>query len=127
VAHTHRRSGSTATPAAPKAAPSSAGNASPWGATTASSSGAVTAGGPGRIFVQRAGKLVPVPVKVGLIADTQATVTSLRGTLGASDQVVIGDDAAANAKRGAPSGGNPLSGQNARSAGGRGGPLGGAR
>ncbi|HTJ27228.1 MAG TPA: efflux RND transporter periplasmic adaptor subunit [Candidatus Limnocylindria bacterium] len=120
----NRRRATATTNAAPKT-----GNAaSPWGATTASSGGAVTSGGTGRIFVRRAGKLVPVPVKVGLVADTQATVTPLRGTLGATDQVVVGDDAAASAKRGAASTGNPLSGQAARpAAGGRGGPLGGAR
>jgi HlyD family secretion protein len=104
-------------------------SSSPWGATSASSGGAVTAGSRGRIFVLRGGKLVPVPVKVGLVGDTQASVTPLRGTLGAGDQVVIGDNAAATATRGARSGsGNPLSGQNARpQGGGRGGPLGGAR
>jgi HlyD family secretion protein len=99
---------------------------SPWGTTSATSAGAVTPGGNGRIFVLRAGKLVPVPVKVGLVGDTQASVTLLRGTLGASDQVVIGDNAAASASRGARSG-NPLSGQSGPQPGGRGGPLGGAR
>ncbi|HYZ16032.1 MAG TPA: efflux RND transporter periplasmic adaptor subunit [Candidatus Acidoferrum sp.] len=124
----HKRSGTTAAPANTTAKPAQSGG-SPWGATSATSSGAVTPGANGRIFVLRAGKLVPVPVKVGLVGDTQASVTPLRGTLGAGDQVVIGDNAAATATRGARSGsGNPLSGQNARpQGGGRGGPLGGAR
>ena len=65
---------------------------SPWGATSASSGGAVTAGSFGRIFVQRGGKLVPVPVKVGLVGDTQASVTPLRGTLDENDMVVTGDN-----------------------------------
>jgi HlyD family secretion protein len=126
TARGHR--GGNATAKAPaKPAASNSGNGSPWGATSASSSGAVTPGGTGRIFVQRGGKLVPVPVKVGLIADTQATVTPLRGTLGASDQAVIGDNAAAGASRAARGAGNPLSGQAPSAPGGRGGPLGGAR
>jgi HlyD family secretion protein len=128
----HRRGGTAGTSAPSGAAPST--NAtksaqpggSPWGATTAASAGAVTPGGGGRIFVLRAGKLVPVPVKVGLVGDTQASVTPLRGTLGTSDQVVIGDNAAASASRAARSG-NPLSGQAGPQPGGRGGPLGGAR
>ncbi len=59
--------------------------ASPWGATGASSGGAVTSGGRGRIFVLRGGKPVPVPVTVGLVGETQASVTPLRGTLSADD------------------------------------------
>jgi HlyD family secretion protein len=69
-----------------------AASASPWGATNGSSGGAVTAGSFGRIFVLRGGNLLPVPVKVGLVGDTQASVTPLRGTLGANDQVVTGDN-----------------------------------
>lgn len=128
-ANGRRRSGANGASSASNASKGSQSSGSPWGATTASSAGAVTAGGNGRIFVLRAGKPVPVPVKVGLVSDTQATVTPLRGTLGANDQVVVGDSAAASASRGARAGsGNPLSGQSARpAAGGRGGPLGGAR
>jgi HlyD family secretion protein len=99
-------------------------NASPWGQTSAASSGAVTPGGTGRIFVQRGGALVPVRVKIGLVADTQASVTPLRGTLSANDQVVVGDSSGASGAKSA-SGGNPLTGGNQRGAGGRGGPLGG--
>ena len=101
-----------------------AGNtASPWGQTSGANSGAVTPGGFGRIFVQRANGLVAVPVKIGLIADTQASVTPLRGTLSANDQVVIGDSSSASGSKGA-SAGNPLTGGSQRAPGGRGGPLG---
>ncbi|HWT05256.1 MAG TPA: efflux RND transporter periplasmic adaptor subunit [Xanthomonadales bacterium] len=99
-------------------------NASPWGQTSAASSGAVTPGGTGRIFVQRGNGLVPVRVKIGLVADTQASVTPLRGTLSANDQVVIGDSAGASGSKKA-SGGNPLTGGNQSAPGGRRGPLGG--
>jgi|GEM_PF-262986 len=107
-----------------------ASNASPWGATSASSGGAVTPGATGRIFVLRGGKLQPVPVKVGLVADTQASVTPLRGTLGATDEVVTGDNSTTSSSRGSSAGGNPLAGGQQRGPGGqggRGGTLGGAR
>ncbi|MEA2784546.1 MAG: HlyD family secretion protein [Candidatus Eremiobacteraeota bacterium] len=99
-------------------------NASPWGQTSGASSGAVTAGGTGRIFVQRGSALVPVRVKIGLIADTQASVTPLRGTLSANDQVVIGDSAGTSGSKKATAG-NPLTGGNQSAPGGRRGPLGG--
>ena len=74
----------------------------------------MTPGGTGRIFVQRGNGLVPVRVKIGLVADTQASVTPLRGTLSANDQVVIGDNSAgASGSKGA-SAGNPLAGGNQR-------------
>ncbi|MEA2721132.1 MAG: HlyD family secretion protein [Candidatus Eremiobacteraeota bacterium] len=104
---------------------SASSSASPWGATSASSGGAVTPGATGRIFVLRGGKLQPVPVKVGLVADTQASVTPLRGTLSASDQVVTGDNASASSSRGSSSNSNPLAGGQQR--GGQGGPGGGQR
>jgi HlyD family secretion protein len=72
---------------------------SPWGATTGSSGGAVTAGSLARIFVQRGGALTPVPVKVGIVGDTSVAVTPLRGTLSASDEVVIGDSRSATNPR----------------------------
>jgi HlyD family secretion protein len=100
------------------------GNASPWGQTSGASAGAVTAGGTGRIFVQRGGALVPIRVKIGLVADTQASVTPLRSTLSANDQVVIGDSAGASGSKRA-SAGNPLTGGNQSAPGGRRGPLGG--
>jgi len=95
-------------------------SASPWGSTNASSGGAVTAGAAGRIFVLRGGTLQPVPVKVGLVGATQASVTPLRGTLGDTDQVITGDNRSSSnsASRGGSSA-NPLAGTQ-RSAGGRG-------
>ncbi len=102
---------------------------SPWGATSASSGGAVTAGGRGRIFVLRGGKPVPVPVTVGLVGETQASVTPLRGTLSANDGVIIGDSGSSAGSRSA-SGGNPLAGGQQRGGpggGGSRGTLGGAR
>ncbi|HEY0380901.1 MAG TPA: efflux RND transporter periplasmic adaptor subunit [Candidatus Elarobacter sp.] len=103
------------------------GNASPWGQTSGASTGAVTPGGSGRIFVQRGGALVPVRVKIGLVADTQASVTPLRGTLTADDQVVTADSSSASGSK-STSARNPLTGGNqsgAGAAGGRRGPLGG--
>jgi HlyD family secretion protein len=101
-------------------------NASPWGNTGASSSGAVTAGSTGRIFVERAGKLTMVPVKVGLVNETEASVTPLRGTLSTSDQVVTGDSHGASSSHTAAR--NPLTGSTTPAGGGgRGGALGGAR
>jgi HlyD family secretion protein len=101
---------------------------SPWGQTLTASSGAVTSGSTGRVFVDHNGALRPVPVKVGLVNDTTASVTPLRGTLAAGDQVVVGDNAATHGSRTAASG-NPLTGNQRGPAagGGRGGPLGGAR
>ncbi|MEA2666069.1 MAG: HlyD family secretion protein [Candidatus Eremiobacteraeota bacterium] len=119
--------GATSANAKPAASGGGASAASPWGATGASSGGAVTSGGRGRIFVLRGGKLVPVPVTVGLVGETQASVTPLRGTLSADDAVVIGDSSSSGSR--SASGGNPLAGgqQRGGQAGGRGGALGGAR
>ncbi len=126
-----RSNGTTAATAAkPAANGGGASAASPWGAAGASSGGAVTSGGRGRIFVLRGGKPVPVPVTVGLVGETQASVTPLRGTLSADDAVIIGDSSSSTGSRSA-SGGNPLAGGQQRGgpggAGGRGGALGGAR
>ncbi len=103
-------------------------SSSPWGATSASSGGAVTAGSRGRIFVLRGAKLTPVPVQVGLVADTQATVTPLRGQILADDQIVIGDNQTTHASRSTRSS-SPFGTQQGPSqqGGGRGGALGGAR
>jgi HlyD family secretion protein len=101
---------------------------SPWGATTASSGGAVTSGSRGRIFVLRGGKLTPIPVNVGLVGQTQASVTPLRGEIASSDQVVVGDNASARASHAGANGTNPFAmGQQRGGYGGRGGALGGAR
>jgi HlyD family secretion protein len=105
--------------AAPKQ--SAAAQASPWGATSASSGGAVTSGATGRIFVLRGGKPQPVPVKVGLVGETQASVTPLRGTLGGNDQVVTGDNRSSSGASSGASTRNPLGGATG------GGPRGGGR
>jgi len=89
--------------------------ASPWGATSAGASAGVAPGGTGVVFVQTNRKLAPVRVKIDLVSGTQAAVTPLRGSLGAGDQVVIGDASAA-AQSGTRSGSNGA---------GAGGPMGG--
>ncbi len=120
--------GANATTAAKPAGTGAASTASPWGATSAASGGAVTSGGRGRIFVLRGGKPVVVPVTVGLVGETQASVSPLRGTLGASDGVIVGDSSSSSGSH-AAGGGNPLAGGQQR--GGPGGSsrsaLGGAR
>jgi HlyD family secretion protein len=98
------------------------GSASPWGATSASSGGAVTSGATGRIFVLRNGKPQMVFVKVGLVGETQASVTPLRGTLDGTDQVITGDNRGSKgaSSANASSMRNPLGGNT-------GGPRGGGR
>ncbi len=119
--------GNAATGNAPASAKTGAqgasGSASPWGATSASSGGAVTSGSVGRIFVLRGGKPQMVLVKVGLVGETQASVTPLRGTLDGTDQVITGDNRTSRGSSSASAGAmrNPLGG------GGTGGPRGGGR
>ena len=99
------------------------GSASPWGATGASSGGAVTAGSVGRIFVLRGGKPQVVLVKVGLVGETQASVSPLRGTLDGTDQVITGDNRTSRGSSSASAGAmrNPLSGSQGGPRGGYGG------
>jgi hypothetical protein len=88
----------------------------------------VTPGSRGRVFVLRNGNVVPVPVQVGLVSETQATVTPLRGTLGAGDQVVTADNASVRTAHASGSAGNPLSGMQRSPGGfGRGGAIGAGR
>lgn len=114
---------------APSAAPNPAraAGSSPWGATGASSGGAVTAGGRGRIFVLRGGKLVPIPVQVGLVGDTQASVEPLRGEIADDDRIVVGDDRGSTRAARGGNGGSPFAQQRGAAGYGRGGALGGAR
>jgi HlyD family secretion protein len=85
---THRRAPGTA--AAP--APGTNAGAAPWGSTLGASSSSVVAGSQGRVFVQRNGKLVRVPVAITLISGTQAAVAPAGdATLVAGDLVVTGD------------------------------------
>ena len=83
--------GAKPAPAVSGAPSNGANGASPWGATGSATGGAATAGSTGRVFVDRGGKLTPVPVTIGIVGDTEASVTPLRGTLTAGDQIVIGD------------------------------------
>jgi HlyD family secretion protein len=118
---THRRTagatgaaGSTGTRSAKSGAAAPAANAAPWGNTTGSASAAIVAGSQGRVFVQRNGKLVRVPVSITLVSGTQAAVAPAGdATLVAGDQVVTGDGAAApaHAQR-TQTAGNPLTGGN---------------
>jgi hypothetical protein len=52
---------------------------------------ALPSGTNGRLFVERAGRLVAVPVQIILTATTQAAVKPLSGTLLVNDAVVTGD------------------------------------
>ncbi len=82
----------------------------------------MTPGATGRIFVLRGGKLQPIPVTVGLVGATQASVTPLRGTLSASDSVVTGDNHGnSGASRGASTSSNPFAGMQGRGGSGGGG------
>jgi HlyD family secretion protein len=96
------------------AAPSGAASngASPWGNTTGSASAAIVAGSNGRVFVQRNGKLVRVPISIVLVSGTQAAVAPAGdATLAAGDQVVTGGGATAQPRTArTQTGGNPLTG-----------------
>ena len=115
-----RRPRNAASPnaASPNAAASN--GASPWGSTTGSASTPIVAGSQGRIYVQRNGKPVRVPVSIQLISGTQAAVAPAGdATLAAGDQVVTGGGA--NAKSGTRAqrpAGNPLTGGGAAAGGG---------
>jgi HlyD family secretion protein len=61
------------------------------GATMGAGATALPAGSRGRVFVERSGALVAVPVQIVLTAATQAAVKPVSGTLQAGDAVVIGD------------------------------------
>ena len=66
--------------------------AGPWGATLGSSATPAGAGASGRIFVQRNGKLVRVPVSIVMTAGAQAAVVPAGdAALAAGDLVVTGD------------------------------------
>lgn len=104
----HRTNGTHRAPSAT----GSATGANPWGATTGSASSAIVAGAQSRVFAERNGKLVRIPVSVSLVSGTQAAVAPAGdATLVAGDLVVTGDGAAtpARAQR-APAAANPLTG-----------------
>jgi HlyD family secretion protein len=110
----HRTASAAGTATVPRATaqPAASNGTAPWGNTTGSASGAIVAGLQGRVFVQRNGKLVRVPVSITLVSGTQAAVAPAGGaTLAAGDQVVTGDGAATPAHaQHAQSSGNPLTG-----------------
>jgi HlyD family secretion protein len=64
---------------------------SQFGATMGAGATALAAGSHGRIFVERSGALVAVPLQIVLTAATQAAVKPLSGTLQAGDAVVTGE------------------------------------
>lgn len=100
----------TANATAAKPAASAPGS-SPWGSTTGLASTAIVAGAQGRVFVQRDGKLVRVPVSVTLVSGTQAAVAPAGdATLVAGDLVVTGDGATVTARAARTTNANPLSG-----------------
>ncbi len=89
------------------------GAASPWGTTNAAAGTPLAGGSRGRVFVERDGKLVRVPVDLELVTSTQAAVTPRSGaTLVAGDAVVTGDSSNAGATRPqrAPASQNALTG-----------------
>jgi HlyD family secretion protein len=108
---THRATASAKTPSGSLAA--NANGSSPWGATTSSAAALPAAGAQSRIFVERAGKLEFVPVKIDLVSGAQAAVTPLRGTLAAGDAVVTADSGASSGSASgyhASAASNPLAG-----------------
>ena len=112
VTGTRRHRAGTGAATASGAGAGSAGASSPWGATSGSAAAVATVGSRGRIFVQRGGALVAIPVSIALVSGTEAAVTPTRGPLTTDDLVVTGDsttDSASASKRSA-SGGNPLTG-----------------
>lgn len=89
----HRPAGAAGTP---RAASAGGPSAAPWGNTLGSSSAAIVTGSRGRVFAERDGKLVRVPVTITLVSGTQAAVAPAGdATLAAGDQVVTGGGAAA--------------------------------
>ena len=69
---------------------------SPWGQVAGGTGASTAAGSTGMIFVQEGSTLRPVPVTVQLVSGTQAAVAPLRGTLKATDNVVISSGASSS-------------------------------
>jgi HlyD family secretion protein len=79
-------------PAGSGTGPNANGGNAPWGSTLGSSSTTIATGTQGRVFIQRNGKPVRVPVSITLVSGTQAAVAPAGdATLVAGDQVVTGD------------------------------------
>ena len=98
----HRRAGAAKTTAAP------------WGGANANAAAPTAAGSIGHVFALRDGKLVRVPVAVGLSSGTIAAVTAVApATLAAGDAIVTGDSSAhvaSVARTASASTRNPLAG-----------------
>ena len=91
--------------------PRTGGSRSPWGQTGSASTATVAAGSHGRLFIERDGKPVVVPVDVGLVAGTQAAVAVRAGataTLVAGDAVIVGSNGGSASARRAPAASNPF-------------------
>jgi len=101
----------TGTPPGP-GTPNAQRSGSPWGQTGTASTATVSAGSHGRLFVERNGKAVFVPVDVELVAGTQAAVTVRAGanaTLAAGDAVIVGSSGgSASTRRAGPTTSNPF-------------------
>lgn len=79
----------------PGGAAAHAHDTSPWGTTTAAANATILAGSSGRVFVDRNGKLVPVPVGVDLVSGTSVAITAgAANALEAGDAVVIAQNGA---------------------------------
>jgi HlyD family secretion protein len=116
-AHHRRTATSASSTSGAKASAGSNGatGSSPWGATIGTATSAAKPGAQSRIFVERNGALVRVPVTISLVSGTQAAVKATSGTLVAGDAVVTADSSTAHASAGTQSasrqsGGNPLTG-----------------
>jgi HlyD family secretion protein len=72
---------------------------SQWGMTEASFTRTIVGGRNGRLFAQRLGKLVRVPVRVILVSDTQAAVTPIGAALAAGDTVITADTSSQSARQ----------------------------
>jgi HlyD family secretion protein len=107
----HRAAGSAGNTGTHAAKPAAGNGAAPWGNTLGSASAAITTGSTGRVFVERNGKLVRVPVSITLVSGAQAAVAPAGdATLVAGDQVVTGDGATATTAHTQRAAANPLTG-----------------
>ncbi len=106
-------------PAHPKGAGTvGAATGSQFGATMGAGATALPAGSRGRVFVQRSGALVAVPVQIVLTAGTQAAVAPLSGTLQVNEALVTGDSSGAQPTAARSQSNAPAFGQGAQGSGG---------
>jgi HlyD family secretion protein len=85
-----------------------------FGATMGAGATALPSGSRGRVYVERSGALIAIPVQIVLTAATQAAVKPVSGTLQVNDAVVTGDTSgvprASAASLNAPAFGQPSQG-----------------